>query len=152
VQLELQGDWRGAVRAWREAQSPYDAALAALPGDDRATREALATLHRLGARAAAEAFTRERATRGARAVRGPRPSTVVHPAGLTRREQEVLEELATGASNPTIAGRLHLSERTVAHHVGAILAKLGVTNRLAAVERARSRGLLVQDGPVRDRK
>lgn len=150
VQLELQGDWRGAVRAWREAHSPYDAALAALPGDDRAAREALAALQRLSARAAAEAFARERATRGARAVRGPRRSTVAHPAGLTRREQEVLEELATGASNPAIAGRLHLSERTVAHHVSTILAKLGVTNRLAAVERARSRGLLAQDGPVRE--
>jgi DNA-binding NarL/FixJ family response regulator len=58
----------------------------------------------------------------------------------------VLERVATGASNPEIAAALHLSERTVTHHVSAILAKLGAPNRLAAVERARARGLLTQDG------
>lgn len=72
-----------------------------------------------------------------------------HPAGLTRREQEVLEQLATGATNPAIAATLHLSERTVAHHVSAILAKLGAATRLAASEQARRRGLLSQDGTVR---
>ena len=147
VELELDGDWRAAVRAWRELEAPYEAALAALAGDDRAAREALTRLHKLGARAAARAFSRERAARGGRAARGPRRSTLAHPAGLTRREQEVLEQLATGASNPVVAATLHLSERTVAHHVSAILAKLGATNRLAAIEQARSRGLLAQDGP-----
>jgi DNA-binding NarL/FixJ family response regulator len=39
-------------------------------------------------------------------------------------------------------------ERTVAHHVSAILAKLGAATRLAAIEQARSRGLLSQDGMV----
>jgi DNA-binding NarL/FixJ family response regulator len=82
-------------------------------------------------------------------MRGPRRSTLSHPAGLTRREQEVLEQLATGATNPAIAAGLHLSERTVAHHVSAILAKLGAATRLAAIEQARSRGLLSQDGTVR---
>ena len=60
----------------------------------------------------------------------------------------VLERLATGATNPTIAMALHLSERTVAHHVSAILAKLGAPTRLAAVEQARRRGLLSQDGSL----
>jgi DNA-binding NarL/FixJ family response regulator len=69
---------------------------------------------------------------------------LAHPAGLTRREQEVLEAIATGATNVAIAGALHLSERTVAHHVSAILGKLGAANRLAAVELARARGLLGQ--------
>jgi len=82
-----------------------------------------------------------------RVPRGPRRSTRSHPASLTRREQEVLESLATGATNASIADTLHLSERTVAHHVSAILAKLGAANRLVAVERARNRGLLAQDGP-----
>ncbi|HEY7076386.1 MAG TPA: AAA family ATPase [Solirubrobacteraceae bacterium] len=146
VVLELAGDWRAAIRAWRELDAPYEAALAALPGDDRAVREALATLHRLGATAAARAFARDRAARGARPARGPRPTTLANAAGLTRREQEVLEQVATGASNPAIAAALHLSERTVAHHVSAILAKLGAPNRIAAIERARTLGLLSQDG------
>ncbi|HKO27024.1 MAG TPA: AAA family ATPase [Solirubrobacteraceae bacterium] len=142
IRHELDGDWRRAVAAWSELEAPYEAALAALPGDDRAAREAMATLHKLGARAAARAFARERAAWGARATRGPRRSTLAHPAGLTRREQEVLEVLETGASNAQIAEALHLSERTVAHHVSAILGKLAAGNRHAAVERARKQGLL----------
>jgi DNA-binding CsgD family transcriptional regulator/tetratricopeptide (TPR) repeat protein len=146
VLLELAGDWPGAIRAWRELGAPYEAALAALAGDDRAAREALSTLHTLGASGAVRAFVRARAARGATVARGPRRSTLANPAGLTRREQEVLEVLATGASNAAIAGALHLSERTVAHHVSAILAKLGARNRHLAVEQARSQGLLTQDG------
>jgi DNA-binding CsgD family transcriptional regulator len=142
IRHELAGDWRRAVAAWSELESPYEAALAALPGDDRAAREAMVALHKLGARAAVRAFARERAAWGARATRGPRRSTLAHPAGLTRREQEVLEVLETGASNAQIAQALHLSERTVAHHVSAILAKLAAGNRHAAVEQARQRGLL----------
>jgi len=152
VKLELAGDWRAAVDAWRELEAPYEAALAALPGDDAAARQAQATLHKLGARAAVRAFARERAARGARAPRGPRRSTLAHPAGLTRREQEVLEQLATGATNSAIAGLLHLSERTVAHHVSAILSKLGAATRLAAIEQARVRGLLPQDGTVSEKR
>jgi DNA-binding CsgD family transcriptional regulator len=152
VLLELDGDWRGAMRAWREIEAPYEAALAAVPGDDRAAREALATLHKLGATAAIEAFRRERSARGARAARGPRRTTLAHPAGLTPREQEVLEQLATGASNPAIAAVLHLSQRTVAHHVSAILAKLNARTRMAAIEKARSQGLLAKDGTVREQR
>ncbi len=149
VLLELGGDWRSAIEAWRELDAPYEAALAALPGDDRAAREAQAVLYRLGAAGAARAFARERAAIGARAPRGPRRSTLANRGGLTRREQEVLEWLATGATNAEIAATLCLSERTVAHHVSAVLAKLGVTSRQSAVARAREGGLLAQDGPAR---
>ena len=119
-----------------------------MPGDERAAREAVAALQRLGADAAARAFTRERAARGASVPRGPRRSTLADAAGLTRREREVLAHLAHGETNPGIAAALHLSERTVAHHVSAVLQKLGAPTRTAAVEQARSRGLLAQDGPV----
>jgi len=44
VFLELDGDWRAAIDAWRELDAPYEAALAALAGDERAAREAVATL------------------------------------------------------------------------------------------------------------
>jgi DNA-binding CsgD family transcriptional regulator len=142
VQLELAGDWRGAISAWRALDAPYEAALAALPGDDRAARDAMAALHRLGAAGAARAFARERRALGAASLRGPRRSTLSNAAGLTRREQEVLKVLSDGATNPQIASALHLSERTVAHHVSAILAKLSVSTRTAAVEAARTTGLL----------
>ncbi len=150
VLLELGGDWRGAIEAWRSLDAPYDTALAALPGDDRAARAAQAVLHRLGAAGAARAFARERAAIGVRAPRGPRRSTMANRAGLTRREQEVLERVASGATNPEIAAGLCLSERTVAHHVSAILAKLGVPNRQLAIAQARERGLLAKDGPLRE--
>ncbi len=148
VGLELAGDWRGAIRSWEALSAPYEAALAALPGDERAARAAVAALRRLGAPAAVRAFGRERAARGGAALRGPQRSTLANAAGLTRREQEVLTVLATGATNAQIATTLHLSERTVAHHVSAILGKLAAPNRTAAVELARGAGLLDgKDGP-----
>ena len=103
VRCELAGDWRGAIDAWRALDAPYEAALAALPGDQRAARDAMAALQRLGASAAARAFTRDRALYGASALRGPRRSTLANAAGLTRREQEVLEHVAAGATNADIA-------------------------------------------------
>jgi DNA-binding NarL/FixJ family response regulator len=59
-------------------------------------------------------------------------------ADLTSRELEVLRLLAEGLRNAEIAERLFLSERTVAHHVSAVLRKLGVQTRgQAAAEAAR---------------
>ena len=53
--------------------------------------------------------------------------------------------VARGETNPEIARALHLSERTVAHHVSAILGKLGAGNRTAAVEAAHAAGALPGD-------
>ena len=61
---------------------------------------------------------------------------------LTRREHEVLALLADGLRNRDIAEKLVLSVRTVDHHVSAIMSKLHVQTRGAAVVEARRRGLL----------
>ena len=56
---------------------------------------------------------------------------------LTPREREVLDVLATGATNKAIGERLFISEKTVAVHVSNVMAKLGVTNRTEAAAVAR---------------
>ncbi len=54
------------------------------------------------------------------------------PGLLSTREDEVLGLLATGLSNADIGSRLFISPKTVEHHVGRILSKLGLKNRAAA--------------------
>nr|WBO82045.1 response regulator transcription factor [Streptomyces sp. SBE_14.2] len=60
---------------------------------------------------------------------------------LTEREREVLDLIALGLGNHQIAARLVLAEKTVRNHVSAILYKLQVSDRAAAVARARDAGL-----------
>jgi DNA-binding NarL/FixJ family response regulator len=61
---------------------------------------------------------------------------------LTTREHEILELMAEGANNRTIATRLAISRHTAKFHVAAILAKLGAHSRTEAVALALRRGLL----------
>jgi len=61
---------------------------------------------------------------------------------LTPREIEILELLAEGLPNKSIASRLGISDQTVKFHVAAISGKLGAANRTDAVRRAVRRGLI----------
>src|SRR4051812_31502833 len=49
---------------------------------------------------------------------------------LTDREREVLQEMATGRNNAAIAKRLYMSDRAVEKHIGAVFAKLGLSDEL----------------------
>jgi DNA-binding NarL/FixJ family response regulator len=62
---------------------------------------------------------------------------------LTLREQEVLQLLAEGLPNKSIADRLRISDHTVKFHVNAIMSKLGAQSRTDAVVRATRQGLLL---------
>ncbi|MGO9822166.1 MAG: response regulator transcription factor [Solirubrobacteraceae bacterium] len=65
---------------------------------------------------------------------------LLRAAGLTSREAEVLTRVERGLSNTLIARELAVSERTVAKHLEHAFAKLGVSNRTAALARVRSLG------------
>lgn len=61
---------------------------------------------------------------------------------LSAREREVLEQIATGATNPEIGKHLYLSRHTVKEHTSSIYRKLGVRNRAEAVKHAQRLGLI----------
>jgi DNA-binding CsgD family transcriptional regulator len=130
---EISGDWQAAADAWTRRGCPYDAAIAQLGGDIVAVQSALDTFRKLGARAAAR-----RAKQQLTALRGPTSRTRrTDPQQLSARELEVLTQLAAGRSNADIAAALHLSAKTVGHHVSSIFTKLGVDNRTQAAAYAR---------------
>ena len=67
-------------------------------------------------------------------------SELIEP--LSGRELEVLQHMATGATNREIADQLFLSLNTIKVHTRNIYGKLGVNNRTQAVNRARELGLI----------
>jgi DNA-binding CsgD family transcriptional regulator len=118
---------------WRQLEAPFEAAraraLGAIArrdlGDERGAAAELdaarAALRAIGATpelARVERIRQELAPRDAR--------------GLTPREVEVLRLVAAGMTNRAIAGRLRISEKTVARHVSNIFTKLGLSSRAAA--------------------
>jgi DNA-binding NarL/FixJ family response regulator len=71
-----------------------------------------------------------------------KPPTRETPAGLTRRELEILKLVAEGHSNATLARMLWVTEQTVKFHLSNIYRKLDVTNRTEASRWAQVNGLL----------
>jgi DNA-binding CsgD family transcriptional regulator/tetratricopeptide (TPR) repeat protein len=139
------GEFRAAAQAWREVGCPlWEARALCASADLDDARAGLDLLARPDLAATRAAFLRDRHAQGLPIPRGPRPSSRSNAAGLTVRELEVLELLAEGLSNADLAKRLYLSEKTVGHHVSAVLRKLGEPTRARAVAKARRTGILTR--------
>jgi DNA-binding CsgD family transcriptional regulator len=135
---------RAALAAWTRLDLPFEAArtrydlgrsLAAGGGNDAVDHlsRALAGFEQLGA-----VLEADRAAAALRALGVPARTGAKGVGLLTDRERQVLGLLAAGLSNPEIAERLHVSRKTVAHHVSHILTKLGLRNRAEAAAYAAS--------------
>jgi DNA-binding CsgD family transcriptional regulator len=150
----LPAAWERAAAAWREPGDPYPLAYALLRlaealadgGDAAGARaplaEALSLARTLAAEplcAAAEALAR----RARIDVAAAESSAAVDedPFGLTDREREVLQLIASGSSNAQIGEALFISPKTASVHVSNILGKLGVTRRGEAAAVAHRLGL-----------
>jgi DNA-binding CsgD family transcriptional regulator len=138
------GSLREALVQWQELHVPYEVATTRLllglacraANDEEAAASwfvaAAAGFEQLGA--AVDARQTEDLLAG-------KDGTLL-PAGVTRREAEVLRLVAAGKSNKDIAAELRLSPRTVAHHLDSIFTKLGVSSRAAATAYAYEHGLV----------
>jgi DNA-binding CsgD family transcriptional regulator len=133
-----------AEAAWRARNCPYEAARALAETDDEASlKQALQVFDRLQAAPAADRARKRLRELGTRSIpRGPRAVARGNAFGLTARELEIVALLAQGLTNGAIAAKLHRSEKTVDHHVSAVLAKLDVRTREAAAAAAASHGLI----------
>jgi len=137
-----QGDARAclheALEGFEQAQLPMELARTRLELaralSDRSPEVAVAE-----AKAALEGFEQLQAARHADAagalLRSLGAPIRIGPKGigpLTRREAEVLGLIGAGLSNAEIGDRLYISRKTVEHHVGNLLSKLGLRNRTEA--------------------
>jgi DNA-binding CsgD family transcriptional regulator len=124
---------REAEAIWRDLEAPYEAAR---------TRVLIAVACRELGDEGAAGLELEAARSGfelldaahdlARVERlGRTPARAKGASGLTARELQVVRLVAAGATNRTIAGRLRISEKTVARHLSNIFVKLGVPSRAA---------------------
>jgi DNA-binding NarL/FixJ family response regulator len=128
---------RAAAAAYHRMEAPYDLACVEL---------LVAQAHRLlSDLGEAETHGDAAAALFSRLGVSPPPSAQSRtpvPAGLTRREAEVLRLVAAGASNREVGGQLWISEATVRRHLANIFRKLGVGSRTAASAWAHEHGLL----------
>jgi ATP/maltotriose-dependent transcriptional regulator MalT len=108
---------------WARALAVTDPEIAAADA-----RLALSAFERLDARPHADQAAALLRDLGGGTGPGPRVA-----GELTRRERDVIGLLSHGLSNLEIGGRLFISPKTVEHHVGHILAKLGLRSRTEAV-------------------
>ena len=141
--LQITGKWKEAAAEWEKLHCPYEQALALADGDEKAMKKAVEIMDGLTASAASQLIKQKMRESGIRNIpRGPRQTTRQNDAGLTLRQQEVLNLISKGLSNNEIGNKLYISPKTVDHHISAILAKLNLHSRTEAASFAQLRGLV----------
>jgi DNA-binding NarL/FixJ family response regulator len=134
---------RQAWSIWCELDAPYEAARVRIL-IAQACRELKDEENaRLELVAARQTFERLGATKDLARVRTLLPNEVSQGAGpLTDREVQVLRLVASGMTNRAIAGKLKISEKTVARHLSNIFTKLDLGSRTAAAAYAYDHNLV----------
>jgi DNA-binding CsgD family transcriptional regulator len=128
--LEIHGEWQAAAAAWAALGCPYEQARALSLGDVDAQKAALLIFEELNASPMVEQVSQQLRDAGVATIpRGPRVTTKENPFQLTNRQLEIWELLTENLTNVEIANRLHISPKTVDHHVSAVLGKLNVSSR-----------------------
>lgn len=154
-QLEIAGRHTEAADALLGVGMRYEAAMALAHARDElaaaAMSKALQLFEDVGARPGVEFVRRRAASLGIanelpRPKRGPYAKSRAHPLGLTGREVQILRAVKEGLSNREISAELNRSQRTVEHHISAILAKLSVRNRVEALIRIQTEPWLLGAG------
>jgi DNA-binding CsgD family transcriptional regulator/tetratricopeptide (TPR) repeat protein len=154
-QLEIAGRHSEAADALLSLGMRYDAAMALAHTRGKnavaAMVKALQLFEDTGARAGVQFLRRQAACLGIlrqlpRRKRGPYSKARSHPLGLTGREVQILSFVKEGLSNREISSELRRSERTVEHHISAVLAKLGVRKRIEALIRIQTEPWLLDSG------
>ena len=136
--LEIEGKWQEAAAAWQKLGCPYEQARALAEGDIEAQKAALITFEQLRAQPMITYVRQKFKEAGVQTIpRGPRTATKENPFHLTNRQLEILALLTENLTNAQIAARLHISPKTVDHHVSAVLGKLQVSSREEAANLAR---------------
>jgi DNA-binding CsgD family transcriptional regulator len=142
--LELAGRHADATDALLGMGMRYDAALVLAHARDSGAAESLSKslqlFESIGARPGIEFVRRLAESLGIirnlpKPKRGPYAKARSHPLGLTAREVQILKYVREGLSNREISVEVSRSERTVEHHISAVLSKLNVRNRVEALIR-----------------
>ncbi|MEP3050123.1 MAG: AAA family ATPase [Erythrobacter sp.] len=139
----IEGDYTEAGMRFARLGADYLANLCfGLSNSAETVSAGLAALNRQGAKGAIVRITESFESRGiaredVTLPRGPYRASRENAFGLTAKEMTVLEHLAKGFSNAQIAEEMSRSQRTIEHHVSAILQKLEVENRLGVLLKLR---------------
>ncbi len=139
----IAGDYAEAGMCFARLGADYLANLCfGLSSSAETVSSGLTALNRQGAKGATLRLIESLESRGiaredVTLPRGPYRTSRENPFGLTAKEMIVLEHLARGLSNAQIAEEMSRSQRTVEHHVSAVLQKLEVENRLGVLLKLR---------------